>query len=124
MEIDMRAKGCPNPNCDLNKKKIRTKPGVAYCPKCGSKVVYVCKRCYKEIPDLGLDHKICDECEAKALERKQAAVRVAHDAGAKVVDAAGGIAGVAFIAAEKVWKSEAGKLAGQAAKQAIKKIKK
>ncbi len=74
MVIDRRKKGCPNPDCDCNKRKVKYNPDNEFCPKCGFKLVYVCVKCYKEIEDRGPEHRICDLCEAEKAERNEVAV--------------------------------------------------
>ena len=54
-------KGCINEECIANKKKMKYKKDDVYCPKCGSKLVHVCKKCYRPIEG---DKKLCMRCEA------------------------------------------------------------
>ena len=68
MQKDKRKKGCPNEACELHKKQVKQGVEVDYCPKCGTKTIFVCEKCFCEIQDIDEKHKICDRCEA---ERKQ-----------------------------------------------------
>ena len=65
MANDRRKKGCPDSNCEMNRKKHKYNSSDKYCIKCGSELVYVCSRCFAKIDDLGPDHKICANCELK-----------------------------------------------------------
>lgn len=71
MVIDNRKKGCPNEACIMNSKKKRQKSDIDYCPKCGTKLVYVCVKCFREIEDIDRRHRICSLCEAKDAEKRQ-----------------------------------------------------
>ena len=71
MIIDRRKKGCPNENCEMHKKKKMQTLENDYCPKCGTKLVYVCMKCFKQIEDNGPKHRICSLCDAKEEEKKQ-----------------------------------------------------
>ena len=68
MQKDKRTKGCPNEACELHKKQVKQGVEVDYCPKCGTKTIFVCEKCFCEIQDIDEKHIICDRCEA---ERKQ-----------------------------------------------------
>ena len=68
MQKDKRKKGCPNEACELHKKQVKQGVEVDYCPKCGTKTIFVCEKCFCEIQDIDEKHIICDRCEA---ERKQ-----------------------------------------------------
>lgn len=68
MQKDKRKKGCPNEACELHKKQVSQSAEVDYCPKCGTKTIFVCEKCFCEIQDIDEKHIICDRCEA---ERKQ-----------------------------------------------------
>ncbi len=88
MAIDMRVKGCPNISCEMHTKKRRQKVNVNYCPVCGEKTVFVCRRCFREIEDLGPDHSICALCEAKQKERIAKVKETAKNVGKKVATGA------------------------------------
>lgn len=105
MIIDNRKKGCPNELCQLNEKKKLQKAEIDYCPKCGTKLVYVCTKCFSEIEDLGPKHKICSRCDAEAQEKKKAIVDGVKGAGGKAAKAIGGAAaGIAVGVGGKVLK--------------------
>lgn len=71
MAKDRRKKGCPNMACIKNSKKIRQTADFDYCPKCGTKLVFVCEKCFAEIEDTNSKHRICKLCEVKAKEKNQ-----------------------------------------------------
>lgn len=66
---DKRAKGCPTENCVMHTEKVKQSADNDFCPKCGAKLVYVCKKCFRQIEDVDPKHQICELCEAKAEEK-------------------------------------------------------
>ncbi len=84
MAKDKRIKGCPNENCEQRQKKIKYKSSDEYCPKCGSRLIFVCNKCFSQIEDIDPSHKICKRCEAESQEKKD-----------KVIDIAKGVAAAA-----------------------------
>lgn len=70
---DRRKKGCPNESCILYTKKVKQSAENDFCPKCGTKLIYVCAhaKCFDEIEDLGPKHRICSSCEIEIQEKKQ-----------------------------------------------------
>lgn len=66
---DKRAKGCPTENCVMHTEKVKQSADNDFCPKCGAKLVYVCKKCFRQIEDIDPKHQICELCEAKAEEK-------------------------------------------------------
>lgn len=123
MEIDMRSKGCPNVNCDNHMKKKKFSTSIKYCPKCGAETIFVCSKCFNEIQDLGSSHRLCEYCEAD----KKAKLAKFGDAAKNVAEKVAGVgiaaAGVAAAAAAKVGEKEIGKVAAEAAKVVVDKIK-
>ena len=85
--MDRRVKGCPNEKCICNIKRIKQKPDNEYCPKCGTKLIFVCEKCFTEIEDLGKKHRICKSCEAKADLKKKRVKEKAISAGGKAAGA-------------------------------------
>lgn len=73
MATDRRKKGCPNESCERHQKKIMLNATEEYCPKCGTKLIYVCSKCFREIEDIDPKHRICSLCEAEGQEKKDAA---------------------------------------------------
>lgn len=69
-----KIKGCGNESCEAHKKKINYKESDAFCSKCGSPLVYVCKDCYTQLPDD--TEKYCVRCLAKHEDRKDKAKKV------------------------------------------------
>lgn len=82
---DKRSKGCPNIICEQHKKKVKYKADNDFCPKCGTRLIYVCAKCFKEIEDIDEKHRICRGCEADALEKKEKVRDGAVKAGKAVV---------------------------------------
>lgn len=74
-----KIKGCGNESCEAHKKKITYKESEAFCSKCGSPLVYVCKDCYTQLPDD--TKKYCVRCLAKHEDRKNKAKKVAARVG-------------------------------------------
>ncbi len=101
MAIDKRKKGCPNESCERHQKKIMLKATEEYCPKCGTKLIYVCAKCFREIEDIDSKHRICSLCEAEGQEKKDAAAGKAKNAGKAVV---GVVAPVIIAAGGKIVK--------------------
>lgn len=79
-------KGCGNPECEKNRKKVKFNKAEEYCPRCGKKLCYVCPDCYTVLPDES--SKYCVRCEAKHKDRRDRILQ----GGAGVVMAVGGIA--------------------------------
>jgi predicted amidophosphoribosyltransferase len=52
MSKDNRKKGCPNSDCQMNIKKIRQSTENDFCPKCATRLVFVCSKCFDEIEDI------------------------------------------------------------------------
>lgn len=117
IEIDLRKKGCPNPKCPMHKKKVRQSVDVDYCPKCGTKLVFVCTRCFKEIEDKGPGHKICLHCQADADEKKAKAIGQVKDVAGKAVQAVGVVAAGAAV---KVAHEQGDKIANMVVKNGSK----
>ncbi len=83
--LDSRKKTCPNDACEAHKKKTKFSTKDMYCKECGSRLVFVCKRCGKEIVDEGPKHAVCPACEAKAADRRERAKELAKKAATPVV---------------------------------------
>ena len=83
-----KIKGCGNESCETHKKKITCKESEAFCSKCGSLLVYVCKDCYTQLSDDA--EKYCVRCLAKHEDRKDKAKKVAAGVGGGAL-AVGGV---------------------------------
>ena len=70
MAKDKRSKGCPNSECERNKRQYLYKATDSYCTICGTQLVYVCPKCYRKLDDQGPKHVICSSCEAEREDRK------------------------------------------------------
>ena len=70
-----KIKGCGNESCETHKKKITYKESEAFCSKCGSPLVYVCKDCHTQLPDDAT--KYCVRCFAEHEDRKDKAKKLA-----------------------------------------------
>lgn len=79
-----KIKGCGNESCEAHKKKITYKESEAFCSKCGSPLVYVCKECYTQLSDDA--KKYCVRCSAEHDDRKDKAKKVAARVGALAFD--------------------------------------
>lgn len=56
-------KGCTNENCVARKRKIVFRDTDRFCTRCGKPLSYVCRNCWKELPD---DTQLyCSECTEK-----------------------------------------------------------
>ena len=86
-----KVKGCPNLDCELNKKHIHFNKKDNYCSKCGTKLLYVCKnkRCYTFL-DIN-DGDYCLKCQAEIDDRNDTIKEGIVKAGGTVI-AVGGIA--------------------------------
>ena len=82
---DKRAKGCPTENCVMHTEKVKQSADNDFCPKCGAKLVYVCKKCFRQIEDVDPKHQICELCEAKAEEKHREWKDKAKGIAAKVI---------------------------------------
>ena len=119
IEIDMRKKGCPNKDCSMHQKEKRFDDKIQYCPECGAKTIFVCRRCFREIEDLGPKHRLCERCEADAKARFAKIEDTVKDAGGKVLAVAATAGGVAVAAAAKAGETEIGKVAAKVGKGAV-----
>lgn len=115
----MRKKGCPNEACDMHTRKKRQNNKVNYCPKCGTKNIYVCPRCFREIEDLGPDHRLCEYCEADEKAKLAKIGDTVKSVGGKVVAGAAAAGGIAVAAAAKAGETEIGKVAAKVGKGAV-----
>ena len=62
---DKRIKGCPDPGCARHNEHYKYKPADRFCTLCGSQLVYVCAKCFKEIEDTEDQRRYCEECKPK-----------------------------------------------------------
>ena len=96
MQKDKRKKGFPNEACELHKKQVKQGVEVDYCPKCGTKTIFVCEKCFCEIQDIDEKHIICDRCEAerkqKLEETKEKGKAIAAKGGKVIIGFAGSTA--------------------------------
>lgn len=122
MAKDKRVKGCPNLNCERHTKQYKYKATDKYCTICGETLILVCERCHCEIGDEGIEHKLCDRCEAIIADRKEKVMR-------NVKEFAKGAAMVAPVAAGKLKGIDSknlksvGKAAVRVAGEVVKKVK-
>lgn len=72
MKADKRKKGCPNDDCIEHGRRTYQKVEVNYCPECGTRLVYVCQKCFSEMEDKKNPNQcICDSCEAEKAAKKE-----------------------------------------------------
>ena len=64
-EKDKRIKGCPDPGCARHNEHYKYKPTDQFCTLCGSQLVYVCAKCFKEIEDTEDRRRYCEDCKPK-----------------------------------------------------------
>lgn len=125
MATDRRKKGCPNEACERHQNKIMLKASEEFCPKCGTRLIFVCSKCFNEIEDIDSKHKICKLCEAKEQEKKDKAVGGVKKAGkgvaALAVPVIGGIAGGLVKKGQEGAINEGVKFAEKAVKAVLKK---
>ena len=80
-----RVKGCLNNDCSEYTKKRLYKESDNFCVKCGSKLNFVCKDCFKQLPDDGKE-KYCllhlAEREGKEVTPKKIVAGVVGAVGA------------------------------------------
>ena len=90
-----------------SRQKNKMKAEDEYCPKCGAELVFVCKKCFKEIQDIDEDHRICNHCIEEAQEKKEKRIEKVKDYGKKAAVAAGtGVLAVGGKIVTKVMKDE------------------
>ena len=112
---DKRSKGCPNISCEENKKKVKHKADDAFCPKCGTRLIYVCAKCFKEIEDIDEKHRICRGCEADTLEKKEKV----KDGAVKAGKAAASLAGTVVFGVAAAVKNDGTKAAIKAGTKVV-----
>ena len=64
-EKDKRIKGCPDPGCARHNEHYKYKPTDQFCTLCGSQLVYVCAKCFKEMEDTEDRRRYCEDCKPK-----------------------------------------------------------
>jgi len=80
-----RVKGCVNEKCVAHKKKTTYKESDDYCSKCGDKLSYVCKECYKPLEDTS--EKYCVRCLGKRQDRNDKVMKVGGSIGGALLTA-------------------------------------
>lgn len=92
MSNDRRSKGCSNENCEMHINKVMQKSFYDYCPKCGTKLIFVCAKCFKEIENIDEKHKICNLCAAEAEDKRAERIEKIKKAGTAAGKAVAGVA--------------------------------
>lgn len=77
-----KIKGCVNKQCEAYKKKVTYKKNEEYCSKCGHRLVYVCKKCYKPISE---KNKYCIIHQAEQDDEKAKRKKVIVGVGGAVL---------------------------------------
>ena len=117
MAADRRKKGCPNEECERHQNKVKLKATEEFCPKCGTPLIFVCAKCFREIEDIDPKHRICKLCEAKQEEKRAEIVKKVKRGGEKAAVKAGEIAGnIAGGVGGKVVKNVQGQVIDKGAK--------
>jgi len=124
MAKDRRTKGCPNETCPMHKEKKKQSAEYEYCPKCGSRLIYVCEKCFAEIEDIDYSHKKCKRCEAEAVEKKEKAKDAVKNAAGKAGAAGVAVVGAAAAGIQKEGVKQAAAAGSKVVKEAIKVIPK
>ena len=124
MNRDRRVKGCPNEECPMHDARKKFSARFNYCPECGSRLTFVCEKCFSEIEDLGPEHRKCRLCEAEEAEKKEKAKYVAKDAADKVAGVGAAIAVAALGGVQKEGVKQAAAVGGKAVKKAVEIIPK
>ncbi len=78
-----KIKGCSNVSCQTHQKKITYKESEAFCSKCGTPLIYVCKDCYTQLSDGG--EKYCVRCRAQHEDRKDKRNKIVVHAGGAIL---------------------------------------
>ena len=60
---DKRIKDCPEPGCIRHIEHYKYKPDDMFCTLCGSQLVFVCAKCFKEIDDTEDHRRFCEDCK-------------------------------------------------------------
>lgn len=124
MAKDRRVKGCPNETCPMHKEKKKQSAENEYCPKCGSRLIFVCEKCFAEIEDIDYSHRKCKRCEAEAAEKKEKAKDAVKNAAEKVGAAGVAVVGAAVAGIQKEGVKQAAAAGSKVVKEAIKVIPK
>lgn len=82
---DKRKKGCSNEHCIHYINKVKQASDSNYCPKCGSKLTYVCAKCFCEIEDIDPKHRICPKCKKEADEKRAQTIKNTKDIAIKLL---------------------------------------
>lgn len=90
MNTDTRKKGCPNPNCIMHQRKLLQKADDYFCPKCGTPLVFVCAKCFSELPGDGPKQRLCSLCAEEAGGKYSEALGKVRDGAGKALHYAAG----------------------------------
>ncbi len=124
MSKDRRVKGCPNEECVMHLDKKKMDSDNEFCPKCGTKLIYVCTRCFTEIENLGTKHRKCKRCEAEADAKKEKAKDLAKNAVAKVGAAGVAVGGAVVAGMQKEGVKQAASVGKEVVKKAVEVVPK
>ena len=124
MAKDRRAKGCPNESCPMHNEKKKQPAKNEYCPKCGSRLIFVCEKCFEEIEDIDYSHRKCKRCEAEAAEKKEKVKDAVKNAAGKAGAAGVAVVGSAAAGIQKEGVKQAAAAGSKVVKEAIKVIPK
>ena len=124
MAKDRRAKGCPNESCPMHNEKKKQPAENEYCPKCGSRLIFVCEKCFAEIEDIDYSHRKCKRCEVEAAEKKEKVKDAVKNAAGKAGAAGVAVVGAAAAGIQKEGVKQAAAAGSKVVKEAIKVIPK
>lgn len=63
-------KGCPKESCERHIDKVMLMPTEEYCPKCGTRLTYVCSMCFQQINGDDIQRGICSKCAKKHIRKR------------------------------------------------------
>lgn len=124
MSKDRRSKGCPNEKCVMHIDKKTLNADNDFCPKCGTKLIYVCAKCFTEIEDIGETHRKCKRCEAEADAKKERAKETAKKAAGKVGAVGATVVGAVIAGAQKEGVKQAASAGAEVVKKAAEAVPK
>ena len=119
MSKDRRTKGCSNEKCVMHLDKKKLDADNEFCPKCGTRLIYVCAKCFTEIEDLGISHRKCKRCEAEVEERKEKVKDTAKKAVGKLGATGVAVGGAVVAGIQKEGVKQAATVGGKVVKKAV-----
>jgi DNA-directed RNA polymerase subunit RPC12/RpoP len=116
---DKRVKGCPNDLCSMHINRKKQPVDNNYCPKCASKLIFVCEKCFTEIEDIDYSYKKCKRCEAEVNEKKKKANDSVKNVAGKIATIGAAVVGVAAAGIQKEGVKQATNVGTKVVKKAV-----